>query len=63
MKARPGLKVQKYGRTTGHTHGEIESINTSINVTYGSAGSQIARFTGQSHHLLQLQCWRRLRAR
>jgi hypothetical protein len=47
MKARPGLKVQKYGRTTGHTFGEIESINTSINVTYGSAGSQIARFTGQ----------------
>jgi hypothetical protein len=47
IKARPGLKVQKYGRTTGHTFGEIESINTSINVTYGSAGSQIARFTGQ----------------
>ncbi|MDH3731887.1 MAG: hypothetical protein OEU54_00075 [Gemmatimonadota bacterium] len=47
MKARPGLQVQKYGRTTGHTHGAVESINTSINVTYGSAGSQIARFTGQ----------------
>jgi len=40
-------KVQKYGRTTGLTFGEIESINTSINVTYGSAGSQVARFTGQ----------------
>ena len=47
LKARPGLKVQKYGRTTGHTHGQVESINTSINVTYGSAGSQVARFTGQ----------------
>jgi len=47
IKARPGLKVQKYGRTTGQTFGEIESINTSINVTYGSAGSQVARFTGQ----------------
>ncbi|MDX1393107.1 MAG: hypothetical protein R3195_01905 [Gemmatimonadota bacterium] len=47
MKARPGLRVQKYGRTTGHTFGQVESINTSINVTYGSAGSQVARFTGQ----------------
>jgi len=47
LRARPGLKVQKYGRTTGHTFGEVESINTSINVTYGSAGSQVARFTGQ----------------
>lgn len=47
MRARPGLKVQKYGRTTGLTFGEVESINTSINVTYGSAGSQVARFTGQ----------------
>ena len=47
MRARPGLAVQKYGRTTGLTFGEIESINTSINVTYGSAGSQVARFTGQ----------------
>jgi len=47
IKARPGLKVKKYGRTTGLTFGEIESINTSINVNYGSAGSQTARFTGQ----------------
>lgn len=47
MRARPGLKVQKYGRTTGLTFGEIEAINTSINVNYGSAGSQVARFTGQ----------------
>jgi len=47
IEARPGLKVKKYGRTTGLTFGEIESINTSINVNYGSAGSQTARFTGQ----------------
>ncbi len=45
--AKPGLGVQKYGRTTGLTRGEVDSINASINVNYGSAGSQVARFTGQ----------------
>ena len=47
MAARPGLQVQKYGRTTRLTVGEVEAVNTSINVTYGSAGSQVARFVGQ----------------
>jgi len=45
--AKPGLRVQKYGRTTGLTMGEVDSVNASINVNYGSAGSQVARFTGQ----------------
>ncbi|WP_419162522.1 hypothetical protein [Candidatus Palauibacter sp.] len=47
MAAKPGLPVQKYGRTTRLTVGEVEAVNTSINVSYGSAGSQIGRFTGQ----------------
>ena len=47
MAAKPGLQVQKYGRTTRLTVGEVEAVNASINVTYGSAGSQVARFTGQ----------------
>lgn len=47
LEARPGLPVQKYGRTTGLTRGRVESINTTINVTYGSADSRTARFTGQ----------------
>lgn len=47
MQAKPGLAVQKYGRTTRLTIGEIEAVNTTINVSYGSAGSRVARFTGQ----------------
>lgn len=47
MAATPGLPVQKYGRTTRLTVGEVEAVNTSINVNYGSAGSRVARFTGQ----------------
>ncbi len=47
LRARPGLGVQKYGRTTGLTRGRVEAINTSINVSYGSAGAQVARFNGQ----------------
>ena len=47
LRARPGLAVQKYGRTTGLTRGRVETINTSINVSYGSAGSRVARFDGQ----------------
>ena len=47
MAAKPGLQVQKYGRTTRLTVGEVEAVNASINVTYGSAGSQVARFVGQ----------------
>lgn len=47
MAAKPGLQVQKYGRTTRLTLGEVEAVNASINVTYGSAGSQVGRFVGQ----------------
>lgn len=47
MAAKPGLQVQKYGRTTRLTVGEVEAVNASVNVTYGSAGAQVARFTGQ----------------
>ena len=47
MAAKPGLQVQKYGRTTRLTVGEVEAVNASINVTYGSAGSQVGRFVGQ----------------
>ncbi len=47
MAAKPGLQVQKYGRTTRLTVGEVEAVNASINVTYGSAESQVGRFVGQ----------------
>ena len=47
MAAKPGLQVQKYGRTTRLTVGEVEAVNASINVNYGSAGSQVGRFVGQ----------------
>ena len=47
MAAKPGLQVQKYGRTTRLTVGVVEAVNASINVTYGSAGSQVGRFVGQ----------------
>ncbi len=44
LDARPGLKVQKYGRTTGHTFGEVDAINATVNVRYRN---DVARFTGQ----------------
>ncbi len=44
LDAAPGLKVQKYGRTTGHTFGEVDAINATINVRYAN---DVARFTGQ----------------
>jgi len=40
-----GLRVMKYGRTTGLTKGKIAGINATINVNYGSPG--IARFVKQ----------------
>lgn len=40
-----GMAVQKYGRTTGYTAGEIIQVNTTVNVSYGSAGT--AMFKGQ----------------
>ena len=39
-----GQPVQKYGRTTGLTRGEVDSINGTLNVAYGAG---IARFEGQ----------------
>lgn len=39
-----GLRVQKYGRTTGHTVGRISGINATIDVDYRTG---TARFQGQ----------------
>ena len=39
-----GLAVQKYGRTTGLTHGSVEAINVTVNVGYDSG---TARFVNQ----------------
>jgi PKD repeat protein len=33
-----GMLVQKYGRTTGWTHGQISGINVTVNVCYESLG-------------------------
>ena len=40
-----GLRVMKYGRTTGQTKGRIYAINATVNINYGPAG--IARFVNQ----------------
>ena len=39
-----GMKVQKYGRTTGHTHGHVSGINATMDVSYRDG---TARFEGQ----------------
>jgi len=39
------LTVRKSGRTTGFTQGTIQTINVTVNVSYGACG--IARFVGQ----------------
>lgn len=39
-----GMPVQKFGRTTGHTNGEVDSINATVNVQYDSG---VATFSGQ----------------
>jgi hypothetical protein len=39
-----GMRVQKYGRTTGHTLGRVTGINATIDVNYRTG---VARFTGQ----------------
>ena len=44
LAARLGMEVQKYGRTTGHTHGKISGLNATINVGFGD---NTARFSGQ----------------
>ncbi len=48
-----GMLVQKYGRTTGHTHGEVAEINVTVNVCYVCANpvctrcAESARFVDQ----------------
>jgi chitodextrinase len=39
-----GLAVQKYGRTTGHTYGEVTGINATVRVSYSTRS---AIFVGQ----------------
>jgi PKD repeat protein len=45
------LLVQKYGRTTGWTHGQISGLNVTVNICYESLGGLFclkqARFVGQ----------------
>ncbi len=40
-----GLKVKKYGRTTGETNGRVYAIHATININYGATG--VARFENQ----------------
>lgn len=44
MEATLGMKVQKYGRTTGHTVGRVTGINAVVDVNYRTGN---ARFQGQ----------------
>ena len=44
MEASLGMRVQKYGRTTGHTFGRVTGINAVIDVNYRTG---TARFEGQ----------------
>jgi len=44
--ATPGMSVMKSGRTTGVTFDQIESVNATVFVSYGSCG--IARFSQQA---------------
>ena len=38
-----GLRVQKYGRTTGHTHGQVAEINVTVDVCYTCANPMCTR--------------------
>ncbi len=40
----PGMNVQKYGRTTGHTSGNVDAINVAVNV---QCDAGVARFVQQ----------------
>lgn len=40
-----GMKIQKSGRTTGHTRGEVTQVDVTVNVQYG--GGKIASFSDQ----------------
>ena len=42
--ASPGMKVVKYGRTTGQTKGQVDAINATVNIGYDSG---VARFVKQ----------------
>lgn len=43
-----GMRVRKYGRTTGFTEGSIKLLNATVNVNYSTvSGPRTARFTGQ----------------
>ena len=44
VEARLGMKVQKYGRTTGYTHGRVSGVNAIIDVSYRTG---TARFEDQ----------------
>jgi hypothetical protein len=44
LEARLGMKVQKYGRTTGHTHGTVSGVNAILDVGYRTG---TARFEDQ----------------
>ena len=44
-RAELGMRVHKSGRTTGHTHGEIEQVDVTVDVGYGSG--RTARFVDQ----------------
>ena len=44
------MKVQKFGRTTGQTKGQVFAINANVNVSYGdddNGADRVACFTGQ----------------
>ncbi|MFQ3568353.1 MAG: hypothetical protein SNJ59_15295 [Aggregatilineales bacterium] len=43
-----GMRVRKFGRTTGYTEGTITLINATVNIAYSTMrGPRTARFTGQ----------------
>lgn len=44
VNASPGLRVKKYGRTTGQTNGRVDAVNATVNIGYDQG---TARFVGQ----------------
>jgi hypothetical protein len=52
-----GLDVQKYGRTTGMTHGQVAKINVTLDVCYEAIGLfclKSARFVDQIASMLDV---------
>jgi hypothetical protein len=41
-----GMRVMKYGRTTGQTNGRIDAVNATVDVNYGATNG-VARFVDQ----------------